>query len=352
MVMTNPKKKASGSQADGIRGTLWYFFPHELTIVGHDTDEQEHELCDHESNSFAAETYEEYVNYMRLNGIDKPIIFRRDGDRKLVVEGRTTVRVARVVAPLWEQDRKAEGLRGEDLEDAKLKIPAVVRRGTADQLFCVSRAANRRRPGSVTDLGDAKALARLTNNGMPEVQAAVRLGLPPARAKQLLALLQLHPKIQRRVGIDVSLDAASKLAKLTEKEQIAKVAELAAAGARPTARAVTNKLREGSGKAPVESPSQKLKRIVRLIAKIGPTTDFEQHDEQEQHGMMIDVIDQIRAILRPPADGAAPPETGPRCARCNRFKVTSDGENYDPVCVCGHRHAVEKPAAQEAEFGA
>lgn len=31
--------------------------------------------------------------------------------------------------------------------------------------------------------------------------------------------------------------------------------------------------------------------------------------------------------------------TGPRCAKCNRFKITSDGVNYDPACVCGHRHA-------------
>ena len=261
--MTKTKKKSS-SQAEGIRGTLWYFAPTELTIVGHDTDEQEHELCDHESNAFAAEQYTEYINYMRLNGIDKPIIFRRDGDRILVVEGRTTTRVARIVAPLWEQDRKAEGLKG---DHCKLRIPGVVRRGTADELFCVSRAANRRRPGSDSPVGDAKALARLVNNGATEEQAAVRLGLPPSRGKQLMALLQLHPKVQRGVGVDVSLDAATKLAKLPQQEQVAKLAEIKSTGDKPTARAVTNKLRADSGKAAVDPPSRRLQRAFEEILK-------------------------------------------------------------------------------------
>src|SRR5882762_5795626 len=170
---TKEKKKPSGSQADvGVRGTLWRFDPFELTIVGHDTDEKDHELCDHESNAFRSEEYTEYINYMRLNGIDKPIIFRRDGSRVLVVEGRTTTRVARLVAPLWEQDRKAEGLKG---DDCKLMVPGVVRRGTADEMFCVSRAANRRRPGSDSAMVDAKSMARLVNNGATDEQAAVRL---------------------------------------------------------------------------------------------------------------------------------------------------------------------------------
>lgn len=271
MNKAKPKKK-SGSQAEvGSRGSLWRFFPHELTIVGLDTDEQEHELCDHESNAFSAETYTEYINYMRLNGIDKPIIFRRDGDRILVVEGRTTTRVARVVAPLWEQDRKAEGLKG---DDCKLKIPAVVRQGTADELFCVSRAANRRRPGSESDIVDAKSLARLVNNGATEEQAAVRLGLPVSRARQLIALLSLHPKVQRKVGAGLSLDAAAKLAKLPQAEQVAKLAEISAAGEKPTARAVSNKLRADEGAPAVETPAQKLKRIDKAMQDAGDNPSF------------------------------------------------------------------------------
>lgn len=291
-----PVKKKSGGQAEGTRGgSIWTFDPFELTIVGHDTDEQEHELCDHESNAFAAEQYEEYINYMRLNGIDKPIIFRRDGDRILVVEGRTTTRVARVVAPLWEQDRKAEGMKG---DDCKLKVPGVVRRGTADELFCVSRATNRRRPGSESPVGDARALARLVNNGATEEQAAVRLGLPPSRGKQLLALLQLHPKVQRRVGVDVSLDAASKLAKLSQADQVKQLAEIKNTGDKPTARAVTNKLREGSGKAPKETPAQKLARISGALA---------QHDEnasnsEEANEIAQAFVESVRRILRPPAN--------------------------------------------------
>lgn len=258
--MKKPKKK---SQAEGgARGSLWRFDPHELVIIGHDTDEQDHELCDHESNAFSAETYTEYINYMRLNGVDKPIVFRRHGGRNEVVEGRTTVRVARVVAPLWEQDRKAEGLKG---DDCKLKVPAVVRRGTADELFCVSRATNRRRPGSDNDMQNARDLAKLVNNGAPVEQAATRLGLSVTSAPKLLALLELHPKIQRKVGAGLSLDAAVKLAKLPAEQQIAKLAEIQAAGEKPTARAVTNKLRDGGGKPAMETPAQRCKKAFDQI---------------------------------------------------------------------------------------
>lgn len=294
-----PKKKP-GSQAEGVRGTLWYFDPTELTIVGHDTDEQEHELCHHASNVFPAEQYEEYINYMRLHGVVKPIVFRRDGDRILVVDGRTTTRVARVVAPLWEQDRKAEGLKG---DACKLMIPAVVRRGTADELFCASRAANRRRPED-SPVEQAKDVARLVNGGATEEQAAVRLGLAPARAKQLLAILRLHPKVQRQVGAGISLDAAAKLAKLPELEQVKKLAEVKATGEKPTARAVTNKLREGSGKAPAETPAQKLKRIESHVNMIAQKLNAMGVDLDPD---LVKAMFAIREILNPSKANAAAP---------------------------------------------
>lgn len=300
-----PAPKKPGSQADGVRGTLWYFEPHELDIVGFDTDEQDHELCHHASNAFDAEHYAEYIAYMRLHGVVKPIVFRRDGDRILVVDGRTTTRVARVVAPLWEADRKAEGVK-----DAKFMIPAVVRKGTAEELFCASRAANRRRPED-DPMEQAKDVAKLINGGVPEEQAAVKLGLPAARIKQLLALLQLHPKVQRKVGAGVSLDAAVKLAKLPQDQQVAKLAEISATGEKPTARAVTNKLREGSGKPAVETPAQKLKRISDIVSNLEGNlmridndavlrVDFLNCDSAK-----LDALEKIRAMFRPPSNGAA-----------------------------------------------
>lgn len=288
-----------GSQAEvGVRGSLWRFDPCELTIVGHDTDELDHELCDHESNAFDAEHYEEYIAYMRLNGIDKPIIFRRDGDRVLVIEGRTTTRVARIVAPLWEQDRKAEGLKG---DDCKLRVPGVVRRGTADEMFCVSRAANRRRPGSDSSIVDAKAIARLVNNGATEEQASVRLGIPPSRGKRLLAVLQLDPRLQRRVGVDISLEAAAPLAKLPQSEQVAKLAQL---GGEVTARAVKNKLRADAGKAPAETAAQKLKRITALIDSFeSDLLHMNPEDIDEAHTKSFCCLTKIREVVRAARSG-------------------------------------------------
>lgn len=295
-----PKKKP-GSQADGVRGTLWYFAPNELTIVGHDTDEQEHELCHHASNAFAAERYEEYINYMRLHGVVKPIVFRRDGDRVLVVDGRTTTRVARVVAPLWEQDRKAEGLKG---DDCRLRIPGVVRKGTADELFCASRAANRRRPED-SPVEQAKDVARLVNNGSTEEQAAVRLGISAARAKQLMAVLSLHPKVQRQVGAGLSLDAAAKLAKLPELDQVKRLDEFKAQGEKPTARAVTNKLREGSGKAPAETPAKRIASALQALDVLSKILPELSDDPATLRDAAERIIERITAILRPPMPNRA-----------------------------------------------
>lgn len=290
-----PKKKP-GSQAEGVRGSLWSFLPGELTITGFDTDEQEHELCDHASNAFDAEHYDEYIAFMRLHGIVKPIVFRREpGGMVRVVDGRTTTRVARVVAPLWEADRRAEGLKG---DDCKLRIPGVVRRGTADELFCASRGANRRRSDltGVSALEEAKDVARLTNAGVPVEQAAVKLGLPPARARQLLAVLDLHPKAQRRVGVDVSLDAAAKLAKLPQADQVAKLEEIAKAGAKPTARRV----REDGGKSAAETPAQKLKRIAAILDPIFDPVTPEATADQIGDAMVdvYQIIHPERAVYR------------------------------------------------------
>ncbi len=289
------KKVKKGSQASGTRGSLWYFEPHELTIVGFDTDELDHELCHHSSNKFDAEHYEEYLAFMRLHGVVKPIVFRRDRDgRVLVVDGRTTTRVARVVAPLWEQDRRAEGIKG---DDSKLRVPGVVRQGTPDELFCASRAANRRRPED-DFVEQAKDVARLVNAGAPEAQAAVRLGIPLARARQLLAVLQLDPKLQRRVGAGVSLDAAAKLAKLPRAQQMAQYEALSAGGEKPTAARVTNRIRETNGEAPVVTPAGKLKLIRAIVeeAAVVPTgVDVEGDDLVMNH--VIECMARIRFIV-------------------------------------------------------
>jgi len=182
---------------------------------------------------------------------------------------------------------------------SKLRIRAVVVQGTADELFCRVRAVNRRRPGSGDPMEDARAIARLMRGGAPEAQAAVRLGIAPARGAKLLALLGAHPKVQHRVSAGMSLDAAAPLLKLPAAEQVAKLAEIEKSGEKPTARAVTNKLREDSGKAPVETPTQKLNRAIEFIDKWIVS-------EGMTGGLMLTLKD-LRAILRPQPNGAAQP---------------------------------------------
>jgi ParB-like chromosome segregation protein Spo0J len=290
-----PSKK-SGSQAEGVRGSLWSYLPHEYTIVGFDTDELDHELCHHASNQHSAEDDEADIASVRYHGVIEPVVFRRGpGGRLEIVDGRTRVRWARAAAPLYAEDRRREGLKG---DDCVLRVRGVVEQGAVEDLFCVSRAANRRRPEDPA-LEQAKDVAKVMNRGASEAQAAIKLGLPISRVRQLRALLQLDPKLQRKVGAGVSLDAAAQLAKLPAAEQIAKVAEIEQSGEKPTARAVRTKLAEGTGKAPGETPAQKIKRIAAAIQTRldGRTLECETED----------LIDEIQAILRPQTNGTAHP---------------------------------------------
>lgn len=301
--MTKKPAKKPGSQADGVRGSLWSYLPHEYTIVGFDTDELEHELCHHASNQHPAEDDEADIASVRYHGVIEPVVFRRGpGGRLEIIDGRTRVRWARIAAPLYAEDRRKEGLKG---DDCVLRVRGVVEQGTPEDLFCVSRAANRRRPED-PHIEQAKDVARVMNRGASESQAAIKLGLPIGRVRQLRALLQLDPKLQRKVGTGVSLDAAAQLAKLPAEQQIAKFTELEKAGERPTARAVRRKLGEGSGKATSETPAQKLKKIVFILSKLDVNIDkIDNGDElnDDEYATHVDAtlaaFRRIRTVVLP-----------------------------------------------------
>lgn len=258
--MSKPKKtNKSTGQAAGTRSSpTWSESPFDLVIMGLDNDQTDHALCDAESNAHDAESDEVHIATVRLYGVIKPVVFVRVGELKVVVDGRTTVRTCRVIA-------KRQEAAGEDV----IRVPCIVRRGSMDDLFCVSRVTQRRRPVD-SEMAQGADLNRLVLNGWPLPQAAERLAIALPRAKQLIALLDMHPKVQRAVGAGMSLDAAAKLAKLPHDQQISKLDEITATGGKPTARAVTNKLREGGDKSAVATPTQRIRtaftEILRLLA--------------------------------------------------------------------------------------
>ena len=72
---------------------------------------------------------------------------------------------------------------------------------------------------------------------------------------------------------------AIEMAALSEAEQTAKLEEIlstaAASGSKPTTRDVKAKIREANGKAPLETPSTRIKKVVGILDKLedGSTKD-------------------------------------------------------------------------------
>lgn len=316
-------KKKAGSQADGKRASLWKYAPNDLVIVGldvvHDYGENHH-LYDPDSNAHDAESDEAMIANVRCLGVIEPVVIERDGPYNLVVDGRTRVRWARVAAA---QQAKAG--------EVVLEVPCIVRAGDAADMYGVSRAANNGRRPEDSPIAKARQINRMMTMGKSIEEAARKQAIPLSEAKKLYSLLSLDPKVQRAVERGMAVSAAAPLAKLPRSEQVAKLAEISAAGEKPTARAVTNKLREGSGRAPVEMPAQKLKRIGGIVDSLRLTYAADKNEQR-----LLDAIDKIEAILRPP-----PRE---QCSRCGRPESAT-------CCREPLGRAVQS-AEREAEFGA
>lgn len=293
-----PKKKSS--QAEGSRASLWTYDPFELVIIGLDTkDGESHYLYDAESLAYDAERDDAMIANVRKRGVLKPVLIERDGDRNLVVDGRSRVRWARCAAKLQK-----------DAGEVVLKVRCVVTRGKPAEIYGISRAAQRHRPDD-SDLAQARQLQRMIDMVGSEDEAATELAITPLRAKKLLALLTTDPKVQAAVARGMGLDAAAKLAKLPREQQVAKLAEIQATGEKPTARAVTNKLREGSGRAPVETPAR---RITLALAAIDSYEKSMAKISSSDEGFCVAhaALEGIRAILtspilRPPSNGTVQP---------------------------------------------
>jgi ParB family chromosome partitioning protein len=256
-------KKKSGSQAEGTRRSYFVFDPFEVIIVGIDTTaDRSHPLFDPESNEHPAEKDTANIANVRTFGVLKPILFERDGDRILVVDGRTRVRWARCAARL----QKAAG-------EEVLVVPGIPKRGDGAMLYGVSRAANTHRPDD-SPMAQARNAQRLIDMGRSEEEAAIAFGVTLPTMREWLSLLSLDPKVQRLVEKGMAVGAAAKLAKLPRSEQVAKIALITADGAKPTARAVTNKIREGNGKAPVQTPAQRIRAIEKILNDTGVSPTF------------------------------------------------------------------------------
>jgi ParB family transcriptional regulator, chromosome partitioning protein len=264
-------KKRGGGQADGTRRSYFVFDPNELIIIGLDTnDGQDHPLWDERIHLPLSEPM---IRNIRVRGVLEPITFVRDGDRALVVDGRQRVRHAREALTL--QVKAGE---------FPLVVPGIPRRGNDAELFGVARTLNAHRTAD-GPMTNARNVERMAAMGLSEDRIALEMGVTPQTVKAWRLLLDLAPVVCKAVEAGaLSATAASTLAKLPRAEQIAKLGELTAGGARPTIRAATNKVREANGQAPTETPSARLKKIIAELI------DFNAEKDDPHH-----VIAQIKA---------------------------------------------------------
>ena len=292
----NSKAKKSGGegdQADGTRSSMFGFDPFDLTIVGIDT-EDEPDLAyafDPDSNAYDAEGDDGAIASVRARGVLKPILFERDGDRKIVIDGRSRVRWARVAAKLQR-----------DAGEVVLKVRGIPTRGDARTLYGISRGANRHRPED-SPLAHARQADRLIGYGYSEADAAVSMGVTLPVLKGWLALLGLAPQVQKAVECGtIAVGAAAQLVKLPKAEQTAKLAAIAESGQKPTANVVANRVRKDDGREPVDTAAQKLRRIHNLVID----------QESIVPGPFKELMLKIRAIAEPGKPGRRPGNPGRR----------------------------------------
>jgi ParB family chromosome partitioning protein len=271
-------KKPPGKQADGARRSYFMFDPDEIVIVGVDTkDGPEHPLYD---ERIKLPLDEGMVRNIQTYGVITPIAFVRDGETVLTVDGRRRVLHAR-------EAKKRQLAAGEE----PVKVPALPKRGEDAYLFGISRASNAMR---VNDgpLTNARNAQRMLDMGSSEAEIAVAFGVKVSTVKDWLTLLDLATPVKNAVAKGtLSASAASGLAKLSKEEQAAHLEELLAKGVKATADNVINKVREGKGKAPINTPKVRVEKAEAILTKVAKSWNDMTKDE------LIEVVDKLSKAL-------------------------------------------------------
>lgn len=253
---------SSNRADDAPRKEVKMYDPSTVVIIGLDTEDgPSHTLYDGESNE--TPLVEADVQFTYEHGVIQPVSCKRDGKRLLVVFGRGRTRQLREA----NKRRIANGL-------TPWFLPVQIVLGDAVKMLALKHGENSHRRDQ-NPLARARAAYDLAQQ-MPEEKAAVVLGLGLAQFRNVIKLLDLAPAVAKAVTKgELSASAAVKLTGLSEVEQTAKLAELSTGGTKPTIRDVQAKVREANGKAPVESPAQRMKRALEQIAKLddGATKD-------------------------------------------------------------------------------
>jgi ParB family chromosome partitioning protein len=214
--MGSDVKKAYG--AEGRDEMLW-FDPSSPSLVDI-TDEN----CLMYDERIKLQLDEAMVRNIMHHGVRVPIIVRKNGDKN----GRPVVEI------VDGKQRKAHAIEANKRLVAEgkepIRLPAVRARGEVADMYGIMISANEiRRDDSIGV--KARKLQRYLAMGRTEAEAAVVFGVTLPTVKNMLAHLELHPDVQKRVESEnLPSTVAKELGKLPQEEQPAALAQLVESG--------------------------------------------------------------------------------------------------------------------------
>ena len=225
---------------------------------------------------------EALVRSLMKIGNKVPINARRDGDRLIVVDGRQRVRAG------VEANRRLKELGREPI-----RLKAVMERATEHDLFDTMIATNEIRQAD-SPLALARKVQKSLDMGRTLEECVITFGKEAPALKQLLAVLECAPQVQKAVMHGLPITSAAKLAKLPHAEQVVMLGEMEAAGG-ATVREVVKKVQQKTGGKVDESPSKKL--VKKVMHELEAQIAADKKDEKELRECVQATVSALRWVL-------------------------------------------------------
>jgi ParB family chromosome partitioning protein len=225
-------------------GDLFYFEPEDLVL----RDDSRTKLPINDA----------FVRNIMKNGVIKPVVIAKEGDRAVVDDGKQRVRHA-----LEANHRLREA--GEQT----VLVFCIYRRGSDLMRLSVRISANEfARPDEVID--KAAVVARALALGGTEEGCALDFGVDVATIRHWLRLLEADPQVAAAVSEGrISASAAVELSALPRDEQQRTLTELETAGGKVTAKRARNAAR----KKP-DAPAKRIRAKVDIEMAMAHHTDL------------------------------------------------------------------------------
>lgn len=191
------------------RRDCYLFDPKELVLI----KDKEHPLYDPRVELPVDDALVESIMF-DSQGVIEPIVITKDGEDAVVIDGRQRVKAA------LEANKRLKKAGA-----VPVKVPCVVRKGSAKHLTAASVTANEVR---INDdiLARAKKASNLLNMGYTEEEIAKLFGVTKQTILNYLAIDGLDKTVKKAIGEEkIPASHAMKLSKIPKKEQYQAMSE-------------------------------------------------------------------------------------------------------------------------------